>query len=885
MGALPTGTVTFLFTDIEGSTRLWDQHPEAMAVALERHDEIVRDVFGRHDGHVFATGGDGFGVVFQRAEQAVAVALEAQRFLASEEWDDECPIRVRIGVHSGETQERGGDFFGPTVNRCARIMAAARPTQILVSGITHDIINESGANDVGFASVGSAVLRGMADPMALWRVVAAGLPDIDEPLLQLDRSGNMVAPLTSFVGRRAELSGVVAALDQHRLVTLIGVGGVGKTRLAIEAALGARGHRDGVWLVELSLTDTDDDVAAALSDALRLQPTPGVGYDESVVEWCAARDLLVVLDNCEHVLRGAATLVKSLLTAAPQAKVLTTSREPLMIPGEHVVPVPSLSLEASPGELSDAVAFFAERARAELADFDVAAQADVVSDICARLDGIPLALELAAARVRGLSVQELSNRLDERFRLLTGGRSGSVERHATLRAAVDWSYDLLQPAEQDLFERLSVFAGRFGVDDAVGLRGDDVDEFDAIDTLAALVDRSLIVREDERPEYRMLETLRAYGRERLTLADRIDAVRADHAALMASKAKVARAESIGPGEAAVVARLEAQLPDYGAAAHWAIAAGQPALVVAIAADCLRAHWGANAEPSNWVAPLLQADLGGAPMSDVFWLAAHRAMFYEGSPLDAVELAGRSIALDPSNSMAYAQAGVAAILAGHSDTVVEHGRSALEHASDDAERALALLVLSHALITAGRPKEAAVTAKELEQLGASRQYPSAIASAQYIHGEIMAETDPDAALAAFRLGLDALQGANLWIQEAQLRRAMIPLLMSADRPAALRAAADFIELCDQRNDTGQGNNALAYLVTILHDLGDPELAARVVGRVGDPLLLPAESAQYTETREALRQELGDRYDQLTSGGESTSTTAVVSMILDALAPHR
>jgi predicted ATPase len=446
-----------------------------------------------------------------------------------------------------------------------------------------------------------------------------------------------------------------------------------------------------------------------------------VGYDQSVVEWCSSRDLLLVLDNCEHVLRGAESLVSSLLASAPGVKVLATSREPLMATGEHVVPVPSLALDGSGGEISEAVEFFVERAHSELPDFDAAGQEELVGDICARLDGIPLALELAASRVRGLSIPEISRRLDERFRLLTGGRSGSVERHATLRATVDWSYDLLEPDGQDLFERLTVFAGRFTVDDAIGLRGDDADEFEVIDTLTALVDRSLVVREDQPPEYRMLETLRAYGRERLALHNRIDHIRADHATLMAAKAKGTRASAAGPLEGAVTTLLEAQLPDYGAAADWAIGAGRPELAVAIAEDCLLAHWGIE-EPGRWIAPLIDSDQAETSwMAGALAIAAFHASFFESDPHRGAELAHHATVLDPQNALAYTQACIAAIFTGQQDTVVEHAEKARETASDDKERHVALLVLGHALLITGRLEEAAGVARDLERLGHSCQY--------------------------------------------------------------------------------------------------------------------------------------------------------------------
>ena len=879
----PSGTVTFLFTDIEGSTRLWEQRPAEMAVALERHDAIVRDAIDGHGGHVFATGGDGFGAVFQRAERAVAAAVDAQLRVMAESWVDECPIRVRMGLHSGETRERGGDYFGPTVNRCARIMALARPTQILVSEVVRGVVTEYGLGEVAFDVAGTVVLRGTAEGVTLYSVVAPGLSVVDHELVSAERGGNLVAPLSSFVGRETELAELLRALDQHRLVTLIGVGGVGKTRLAIEAGLEASGHRDGVWLVELGLIDSVDEVASTVSDAMRLLPTPGVGFDTSVAQWCSTRDLLVVLDNCEHVLRGAASFLGSLLAAAPRVKVLATSREPLMVSGEHVFPVPSLSLDATPGARSEAMMFFIERARSEAPTLDVVGQDEQIREVCERLDGIPLALELAAARVRGLSIGEISRRLDERFRLLTGGRAGSVERHATLRATVDWSYHLLDRSEQDLFERLAIFAGRFGVGDAIGLCGGEIDEFDVIDTLSALVNRSLVVRDDRVPEYRMLETLRAYGRERLNLAQRIDTVRRDHAVLMAAKAREARASAAGPSEAAVTALLEAQMPDYGSAAEWATSAGRPELAVSIATDCLATAW-STPEPGRWLASLIRSDVSEESwMSDALMVAANHALFYEADTPKGAAFAQRATELDPSNSFAHAQACIASMFAGDRDAVVEQGRLAADTARDTMERLLGLMVLGNALLFDGQLDEASTVVSELRELGDSTGHPSAIATAHHLAGRLLAETDPDAALPEFQAGLNAVDGLDRFVAEGNLQRELIALLMHSEPKAAINVAVEFLQRCDERNDTGQVNNALAYLVTILHDLGEPELATETAGHVGHPLLSPTDTVQFQNTERSLREALGQQYEAHHDRGRNRSTRDLITSILEVLQP--
>ena len=564
--------------------------------------------------------------------------------------------------------------------------------------------------------------------------------------------------------------------------------------------------------------------------------------------------------------------------------MLATSREPLMVRGEHVVPVPSLSLEATHDGPSEAVEFFVERARAEAPGFDVSGhEADIV-EICDRLDGIPLALELAAARVRGLSVREISRRLDERFRLLTGGRSASVERHATLRATVDWSYDLLDSAERELFERLAVFAGRFSLDDAVGLAGHDADEFDVIDTLAALVNRSLVTRDDQLLEYRMLETLRAYGRERLTIADRIDEIRLEHAELMKSKATVSRAQAAGPSEAETRALMVSQMVDYGAAAEWTIGAGRPELAVAIATDCFATLWDAE-EPGRWVAPLIDhAHAQQTWSSDALMLAAYSAMFFEGDITRGTDLAQRAIEIDPSNSFAHSQMCIAGMLAGVVAEVTGHAQRAVTNATDGQDRLLGLLVLGNALVFVGRLDEASEVAAELREFGVSTGYRSAVATAHHLAGRLLAETDLDAALDEYRAGLEALEGVDRFATWSDLKRELIPVLMRAEPDEAVRVAADFLERCEERNDTGHVKTGLAYLVTILHRLGASDLAAEAAGHIGAPLLAPTDATQLADTEAAIRAKLGGDYETRRDRGRNRPIRELTASILAVLSEN-
>ena len=449
---LPSGTVTFLFTDIEGSTSLWESAPDGMRAALERHDALVRNAINAHGGHVFSTGGDGLVAVFARAADAMASASQAQAALTAEAWPESAPVRVRMGVHTGEAIERGGDYFGPALNRAARLMAMGHGGQVLVSHATEQLIEESLATGLELVDLGEHRLRDLSRPERIFQLRAPGCDTQFPELRSLDAARtNLPVQLTSFIGREKDVKAVDALLGEHRMVTLTGVGGVGKTRLALQVAAEALDNfPDGVWLLELAPLGEPSRLVEALAAALSVEPIPGKTIEQAILDKVEGSRILLVLDNCEHLLDEARRVVRKLVRAAPRLVVLATSREPLGAPGEQVVPLRSLNSQSS-------VRLFAERAVAVDASFILGdADREQVTHLCRRLDGIPLAIELAAARVRMFSPAELAEHLDQRFRLLTGGR-GAVERHHTLRAAIDWSYDMLAAGERAVFDRLSVF--------------------------------------------------------------------------------------------------------------------------------------------------------------------------------------------------------------------------------------------------------------------------------------------------------------------------------------------------------------------------------------------------------------------------------------------
>jgi predicted ATPase len=458
--------VTFLFTDIEGSTGQWEADASTAEVLVAAHDKLVRTVVEGHDGYVFTTMGDGFAVAFQRASEAVAAAVEVQESLTADEWAAS-GLRVRMGVHTGEAAERDGDYFGPTVNRAARIMALAHGGQILLSRAVADLVPEMDTLDLG-----EYQLRGLPRPERLYQVIAAGIPREFPPLGgDQGTAHNLPAARTSFVGRLAEIDALTIRVAEERLVTLVGPGGAGKTRLAVEAARRMLDEfPDGVWLAELAALRDPIQVAATVAKAMgHHDPLAGSGGPGLVRNRLAAaigdQRVLLVLDNCEHVVEAAAELVDGLLDHCPRLVTVATSRRSLGVAGEQLVEVGSLNLPASDDvaavAASGAGALFVQRAQAVSPRLQLdPTTAAAAAQICRRLEGLPLAIELAAARARLLTAPQIAERLEDTLGVSAGGRGG-VERHQTMRGALAWSYDLLGLAEQELFRRLAVFRSGF----------------------------------------------------------------------------------------------------------------------------------------------------------------------------------------------------------------------------------------------------------------------------------------------------------------------------------------------------------------------------------------------------------------------------------------
>jgi predicted ATPase/class 3 adenylate cyclase/DNA-binding CsgD family transcriptional regulator len=524
-GLLPTGTVTLLLADVEGSTRLWESQPKEMTAALARLNSVVSDVIASHDGvrPVEQGEGDSFVAAFARASDALAAALEMQRAPLA-------PIRLRIGLHTGEIQLRDeGNYAGPTINRTARLRDLGHGGQTLLSGATEALVLDGLPSGAWLSDLGIHALRDLPRPE---RVVQLCHPDMvnEFPPLRVPKaavSQHLPAHLTSFVGRNTELSQVRELLSENRLLTLTGAGGAGKTRLAVQLAGQLTGEfSDGVWYVDLAPITDPDLVPLTVARELGLPDQPGRSTMDTLTRFVGDRQMLVVLDNCEHLLDASAALTNALLGAAAGLTLLATSREPIGVAGEVSWRVPSLSLA------DEAIELFTDRARRARPDFTLSADnAATVGEICARLDGLPLAIELAAARVRALSLAEILDSLHDRFRLLTGGARTAVRRQQTLRASVDWSHALLTEPERVLFRRLAAFLGGFDFHAAQTVAGaGDVERYQVLDLLTLLVDKSLVVADNAagRSRYRLLETVRQYAAEKLSESGEADAVRARH---------------------------------------------------------------------------------------------------------------------------------------------------------------------------------------------------------------------------------------------------------------------------------------------------------------------------------------------------------------------
>jgi predicted ATPase/class 3 adenylate cyclase len=631
MAELPAGTVTFLFTDIEGSTRLWEEHPDAMRAALLQHDDLLRACIESHGGRVFKTMGDAFCAVFANPRGAIETVLAAQQWLpalALQTSDGARPLKVRMALHTGVAEERDGDYFGQPLNRVARLLAAGYGGQVLLSLATAELIRDSLPSGASLGDLGQHRLKDLGRPETVFQLGHPDLPADFPPLRSLDNpelKHNLPQQVTSFIGREKELAEVKALLRGElvswrvgdggaappthqltnppcRLLTLTGSGGCGKTRLALQAAADrVEEYPDGVWLVELAALTDPALVPQTAAEVLGLSDEPGKSLIQTLTDHLKSKRLLLLLDNCEHLLEACAWLADALLRQCPRVLILATSREGLGIAGETTYRVPSLTSPdprrpQTPASLSqyDSVQLFIERAGQAAPGFQVTNRnAPALASVCFRLDGIPLAIELAAARVRSLTVEDINARLDQRFRLLTGGSRTALPRQQTLRSLIDWSYDLLNDSEKALLCRSSVFAGGWTLDAAEAVCADEwenggmgewasrpgapirplshspIHSAEIVDLLTSLADKSLVVAETAGAtvRYQLLETVRQYALDRLAESGEAEIWTDRHLAHFLGLVEEAQQLFFGPEGQTWLDRIEAEHDNLRAA--WA----------------------------------------------------------------------------------------------------------------------------------------------------------------------------------------------------------------------------------------------------------------------------------------------------------------------------
>jgi predicted ATPase/class 3 adenylate cyclase len=586
----PTGTVTFLFTDIEGSTKMWERDATAMRAALTRHDQLLRDTVESQGGYVFKTVGDAFCCAFPTAPDALEAALEAQRTLLGEERAGEIgSLRVRMALHTGAAEERAGDYFGPPVNRVARLLSAAHGGQVLLSLPTQELVRDALPTGTALRDLGERRLKDLFRPERVFQLSAPELPSEFPPLRTLEsRPNNLPLQPTIFIGREREVEEVCGRLlrPEVRLFTLTGPGGTGKTRLALQVAAEVlEEFPDGVFFVPLATVGDTGLVSSTIAGTVGVVEVGDKPLVESLKDYLKERRMLLVLDNFEQVME-ATPLLDELMAVAPGLKLLATSRAPLKLYGERSFPVPPLSVP-DPGRPSDvaalsqyeAVRLFVERAQDVRPDFDVTSEnAPAVAEICVRLDGLPLAIELAAARTRLLTPQAMLSRLSNRLKVVTGGARNLPERQRTLRGAIEWSHDLLDEDERVLFARLSVFAGgrTLGAMEAIcDARGDL--GVDVLDGVESLVEKSLL-RQEEGPEgeprFVMLETIHEFAREKLEESGEAEEIRSLHAQYFLALSEEAEIGVTAAARSEWLKRLETEHDNLRAALSWSLERGQ-----------------------------------------------------------------------------------------------------------------------------------------------------------------------------------------------------------------------------------------------------------------------------------------------------------------------
>jgi predicted ATPase len=845
-----------------------------MRAALAAHDEVLRKAIDGHGGWLFKHTGDGVCAAFASPMSAVDAAVAAQRALE---------LPVRMGLATGEAELRDGDYFGAVLNRAARVMAAGHGGQILLADSTAGLLS-----GVDLIDLGPRRLRDLPTPIQVLQVQAEGLRTDFPPLRALDVSpGNLRPAVTSFIGHESEVAEVQAAVKAHRLVTLTGVGGVGKTRLALEVAGRLVDEfPDGVWFFELAAVADPTAVPDAVAAVLGITQQPGKSVSESVASALEGRVRLLVFDNCEHLLDAAADLIEAILAASATTKIVATSREGLGIADERMWPVPSLDVGA--GVDSAAVALFVERAQHVSPRFTVGedGQAGAVVEICRRLDGIPLAIELAASRMASMTASEVRDRLDQRFRLLVGSRRG-LERHQTLRHAVQWSYEHLGDAERALLVRCSVFAGGFDLESACAVMGSD-DDFATLDLLDALVRKSLLMadRSSWRTRFSMLETIRQFAEEQLVARGEASEIRAAHSQYFAGREADILALWDSPRQRQANDWFTIELANLRTAFRWAADHGDLDAAATIASYAgFLGFMVQTLEPIAWSEELIEpASAADHPRLAFLYVMASRC--YTTGRIEAAARYGDAAQIVLGRSRDALPHGMEAALGGvyvaigQPERLAELCRAQLARRRDSHVHIRSWLVA--ALVLAGSAGEAMDSADGLIEAAEATGNPMFLGLALGAFGAAFRDADPVGALNALGRGLVIAQDGGNRTHASVL--ASVLALLEAEHGGTV-SAFDHLTLSIRNfhnaGDTTTIRSPLASLAVLFDRLGRYEPAATIVGFALSPLTavgVPEISTAITHLRDVLGEAT---YESLARKGETMTTAAMATYAYDQI----
>jgi predicted ATPase/class 3 adenylate cyclase len=913
---LPSGTVTFLFTDIEGSTKLWEQHPDEMQSALAKHDSILKDAIASHYGHFIKTTGDGVHAVFSTAMDAITASIAAQHEFQSSMLfkSPDVSIRVRMGIHTGEAQLRDDDYYGGTLNRAARIMSVGHGGQILVSETTLRVAQEHLPEGVSNLDLGLHYLKSLNRPEHIYQLDAPGLQNEFPALRSLTHAtNNLPAQLTSFIGRERELAEAKTRLEGARLLTLIGPGGTGKTRLSIQ--LGSQlksAFEDGVWLVEFAPISDPSLVMQTIASALDVREVPGTPLKVLVHDYLREKQLLLILDNCEHLVEASAKVTDEFLHIAHNIKIIVSSREALGINGETVYRVPSLSLPEQDGVTKDAaleyesVQLFVERASAANRKFQLTDEnASSVAQICSRLDGIPLAIELAASRISVFSPEQIAKRLGDRFKLLTGGSRTALPRQQTLRALIDWSYELLSEDERALLRRLSVFAGGWTFEAAETI----CDTVDVFEHLPQLVNKSLVTVNDEgdEPRYFLLETIRQYARDKLLENGEGEGTRDRHLAYFLEMAETAQPEIlVKEKELGWINCLQMEYDNIRTAIEWGLS-NDPVAVARLvySLSSLMVVLSSAGEGHRWGEKALkEIDDSGKNKSDEEKLSRARLLVSMGimsfsmgdnqtSRSEAKEASPILRKLGDKRALAIALGFLcgACILTGHKDEAIEVFEEALVIAEELGDKYVLGTVLSAGSrvdVFAKRDFSKAIehhsrASKLLKEHGNRWSY----GIAMYGFGNLyMAQRDFAKSREKYKIAMQTMQELGSTRNVSMIKSDLAHILRYEGKyPEAISAYRETIKEWQRMGHRAAIAHQLESLAFIAKALGQPDRALRLFG-AAEAMRQKIEIDMTTQEREEYEKEVADlkenidenEFTSLWAEGRSMSMEEAIELAL-------